>query len=29
MDDFFTDRPMRRMMRGQADQPIPPAPPAQ
>ena len=29
MDDFFTNRPMHRMMRGQADQPIPPIPPAQ
>lgn len=27
MDDFFTDRPMHRMMRGQAGQPVPPAPP--
>lgn len=29
MDDFFTNRPMRGMMRGQAGQPVPPAPPAQ
>ena len=28
-DDFFTDRPMHRMMRGQGGQPTPPAPPAQ
>jgi hypothetical protein len=25
MDDFFTNRPMHRMMRGQAGQPVPPA----
>jgi hypothetical protein len=29
MDDFFTDQPMRRMMRGPAGQSIPPVPPAQ
>lgn len=29
MDDFFTDRPMHRMMRGQTGQPVPPAPPVQ
>ena len=29
MDDFFTNRPMHRMMRGSAAQPAPPAPPAQ
>jgi len=29
MDDFFTDRPMHRMMRGQGGQPAPPAPPSQ
>lgn len=28
MDDFFTNRPMHRMMRGQTGQPVPPAPPA-
>ncbi|MCU0806718.1 MAG: Spy/CpxP family protein refolding chaperone [Candidatus Contendobacter sp.] len=29
MDNFFTDRPMRRMMRGAGAPPAPPAPPAQ
>ncbi|HRD64622.1 MAG TPA: Spy/CpxP family protein refolding chaperone [Candidatus Competibacter sp.] len=29
MDDFFTDRPMHRMMRGQLGQPTPPVSPAQ
>jgi len=29
MDKFFTDRPMRRMMRGADAPPAPPAPPAQ
>lgn len=28
MDQFFTDRPMRRMMRGAGTPPTPPAPPA-
>lgn len=28
MDDFFTNRPLHRMMRGQAGQPVPPTPPA-